>query len=100
MELWGYTVTSAVEWLIFAVLLVLALVIYFAFVVFVRRYTTGIMGGFILALLGLALMIWPAYHLIFYESNFAQMILSGLAIAVGFITMAVAAYKLTNFWDF
>lgn len=100
MELWGYTVSTALEWVIFAVILIVALIVYFSLVVFIRKYTTGMLGGFILALLALALMIWPAYHMIFYETTFGQMVVSGIAIAVGFITMAVAAYKLTNFWDF
>jgi hypothetical protein len=100
LDLWGFTISTALDWLIFAVILVAAVVLYFSLVVFIRRYTTGIVGGFILALMSFALMIWPAYQLIFHETTFAQMLIYGLFVAAGCITLAVAAYKLTNFRDF
>ena len=100
MNFWGYTIDTPMEWLGLVVVLALCLAIYFSIVWFVRKYTTGMLGGFLMMFLGLFMTMGSAFHLITSEVNRAEIMVLLFIIAAGCVTLIVGAYKLTNFWDF
>jgi hypothetical protein len=100
LNLWGYTIDTTAEWLLLVVLLALCLGVYISILWFVRKYTTGMLGGFLMLLFGLFLAMGSAFHLITEEVNGAEILVLSFVIAAGCISLIVGAYKLTNFWDF
>jgi hypothetical protein len=100
LNFWGYNIDTPLEWAAVAVLLALCLGLYFSLIWFIQKFTTGILGGFILMLAGLALVMGPAYYLISNTAPIPQMVLSVAAIFAGCITILIGAFSLTDFRDF
>jgi len=100
VNLWGYHIDTALEWIALVLLVVLAAVAYFYVIWFIQKYTTGMVGGFLLMLGGLGLVIYPAYYVLWSDPPKPEILVSSVAILVGCVSLLVGAFKLTNFRDF
>lgn len=100
MNFWGYTIDTALEWLGLVVLLAICMGLYFSVLWFVRKYTTGMLGGFILLMFGFFLTMGAASHLIYNEVTRAEILALSFIIVAGCVTLIVGAFKLRNFSDF
>lgn len=100
MNAWLRTIDTPLEWIIFAVVVGLALALYFSAVWFVQKFATGILGGLILMVAGLALILPPAYTIISEELTTGQMFLYVVAIFAGCISTLVGVFSLRDFQDF
>lgn len=100
MNIWTYTLDTPLEWLMFIAILLVVVVLYSLLVFFIRKYTTGMAGGFFLMLVGLGLVMGPAFYLIRTETPEPEVVLSTIAIIMGCISVLVGAFSLTNFNDF
>ena len=100
MNLWGLEVNRIVGWIILVVISVLLFVGYMYVIRFVRKYASGMMAGFILLLLALAMVIWPAYYLIGGNYTTPGAVLAGVAILMGCVSFVAGAYEIRSFGDF
>lgn len=100
MDLWGYNVDTTLEWVAFVLILALTLALYFSLVWFVEKFSTGMVGGFILMVTGMGLVIIPSLYLISTEARLAQIFTNSAAIIAGCITVLFGAFSLRNYQDF
>lgn len=100
MDAWVNTIDTPLEWLGLVVLFALFLGIYFSLLWLIRKYTTGIFGGFLLLLFGFFISMGSAFHLITTENSSVEIMALSFVIVAGCVTLIVGAFKLANFWDF
>lgn len=101
MNLFGLVVSKAVGWVLLIVLSVLLFVAYMYVIRFIRRYASGMVGGFLLILGGLALILGPTFYMLGSEGlPVANVWLSCVSIFTGCISFLVGAYELSSFGDF
>lgn len=101
MDILGYTINTALEWIVAGVIFILALVAAFYVGRFLLRYTTGMLGGFIFMIVGLGMVMGPSFYLISTDDiPTLRIILSVVSILLGCAALLAGAFSLRNFNDF
>ncbi len=101
MDVLGYTIDTVLEWVLAGVVFLLAIIAAFYVGRFLLRYTTGMVGGFILLLVGMGMILGPSFYLISTDDvPTLRIILSATSIFIGCAAVLAGAFSLTSFRDF